>query len=120
MLLSEPRMPASGSRSLARRLPLLVGAEFIVCGVSALMSSLRLSETFLGMAVVGVGESVEETARMVPAARRGHPELAWGNACIVLVAWPLLTARSLGCRAGVFFTALYLFYLVFNLRYMWA
>ena len=31
------------------------------------------------MAVVGMGESLEETARMVVPARRGHPELAWGN-----------------------------------------
>jgi cation:H+ antiporter len=38
-----------------------------------------LSETLLGMAVVGMGESLEETARMVTPARRGHPELAWGN-----------------------------------------
>jgi cation:H+ antiporter len=56
---------------------LLLGAEFIVRGVTSLMSSVRISETFLGMAVVGMGESLEEAARMVPAARRGHPELAW-------------------------------------------
>jgi cation:H+ antiporter len=50
---------------------LLVGAEGIVRGVTQLMSSVRVSETFLGMAVVGMGESLEEAARMVPAARRG-------------------------------------------------
>ena len=33
------------------------------------MSSVQVSETFLGMAVVGMGESLEEAARMVPAAR---------------------------------------------------
>ena len=31
------------------------------------------------MAVVGMGESLEEAARMTVPARRGHPELAWGN-----------------------------------------
>jgi cation:H+ antiporter len=31
------------------------------------------------MVVVGMGESLEETARMTAPARRGHPELAWGN-----------------------------------------
>jgi cation:H+ antiporter len=58
---------------------MLVGAELIVQGVHMLEGSARLSETFLGMAVVGMGESLEETARMVTPARRGHPELAWGN-----------------------------------------
>jgi cation:H+ antiporter len=58
---------------------MLVGAELIVQGVHMLVGSARLSETFLGMAVVGMGESLEETARMVTPARRGHPELAWGN-----------------------------------------
>ena len=37
------------------------------------------SEVFLGMTVIALGESLEETARMVAPARRGHPELAWGN-----------------------------------------
>ena len=58
---------------------MLAGAELVVEGIRALLVSVRLSETFLGMAVVGMGESLEETARMVTPARRGHPELAWGN-----------------------------------------
>ena len=77
---------------------LLVGAECVVRGVGALMSSLRLSETFLGMAVVGMGESLEETARMVPAARRGHPELAWGNVVGTVV---ILLGVNLGIIALV-------------------
>ncbi len=58
---------------------MLLGAELLVHGVRTLLVSVRLSETFLGMAVVGMAESLEETARMVTPARRGHPELAWGN-----------------------------------------
>lgn len=58
---------------------MLLGAELLVQGVRTLLSSVRLSETFLGMVVIGMGESLEETARMVVPARRGHPELAWGN-----------------------------------------
>jgi cation:H+ antiporter len=58
---------------------MLVGAELVVRGVHALLASVRLSETFLGMVVIGMGESLEEAARMVTPARRGHPELAWGN-----------------------------------------
>lgn len=58
---------------------LVVGAECLVRGAGVLVNVARLSETFLGMVVVAMGASLEETARMVPAARRGHPELAWGN-----------------------------------------
>jgi len=58
---------------------MVLGAELLVQGVRTLLSAVRLSETFLGMAVVGMGESLEETASMVAPARRGHPELAWGN-----------------------------------------
>jgi cation:H+ antiporter len=57
----------------------VLGAELVVRGVQALLATLVVSETFLGMVVVGMGESVEEVARMTTPARRGHPELAWGN-----------------------------------------
>jgi cation:H+ antiporter len=77
---------------------LLVGAEGIVRGVTTLMSTVKLSETFLGMAVVGMGESLEEAARMVPAARRGHPELAWGNVVGTVV---ILLGVNLGLVALV-------------------
>jgi cation:H+ antiporter len=58
---------------------MVLGAELLVSAVRMLLSTVRVSETFLGMAVIGMGESLEETARMVVPARRGHPELAWGN-----------------------------------------
>jgi cation:H+ antiporter len=58
---------------------MVIGAELVVRGVRTLLESVMLSETFLGMMVVGMGESLEETARMVTPARRGHPELALGN-----------------------------------------
>ena len=58
---------------------MIVGAELLVHGARALLNAVVLSETFLGMVVVGMGESLEETARMVTPARQGHPELAWGN-----------------------------------------
>jgi cation:H+ antiporter len=76
-----------GGRSLARDAAMLglgtvamvAGAELAMRGVRGLLSSIAVSETFLGMAVIGLGESLEETARMVAPARRGHPELALGN-----------------------------------------
>lgn len=58
---------------------MVIGAELLVRGARMLLASAMLSETFLGMAVVGIGESLEETARMVTPARRGHPEIALGN-----------------------------------------
>ncbi len=58
---------------------MVLGAELLVHGARTLLNVAALSETFLGMAVVGMGESLEETARMTAPARRGHPELAWGN-----------------------------------------
>jgi cation:H+ antiporter len=77
---------------------MLLGAELVVHGVRTLLSAVRLSETFLGMTVVGMGESLEETARMVVPARRGHPELAWGNVVGTLV---ILVAFNLGVIALV-------------------
>jgi cation:H+ antiporter len=71
---------------------MLAGAELVVHGARVLLASVRLSETFLGMAVVAVGESAEETARMLLPARRGHPDIAWGNVVgtiIVLVTFNL-------------------------------
>ena len=75
---------------------MLLGAELVVQGISMLISSLKLSETFLGMVVVGMAESLEETARMVPPARRGHPELAWGNVVGTVV---ILVLFNLGAIA---------------------
>lgn len=75
--------PASRARMLGLLmvglLGMLVGAELVVRGVRGLLDTLPISETFLGMVVIGMGESVEEVARMVTPARRGHPEIAWGN-----------------------------------------
>jgi cation:H+ antiporter len=95
---AEPR----GSRARAIGLliagvaVMLVGAELMVRGVHALLGAMRLSETFLGMVVIGMGESLEETARMVVPARRGHPELAWGNVVGTVV---ILLALNLGLVA---------------------
>lgn len=77
---------------------MLAGAELVVQGVRGLVASAKLSETFLGMAVVGAGESLEEVARMVTPARRGHPELAWGNVVGTLV---VLLTFNLGAIASL-------------------
>lgn len=64
---------------------IVAGAELLVGGARGLLATTGLSQTFLGMVVVGLGESLEETARMVAPARRGHPELALGNVVGTLV-----------------------------------
>jgi cation:H+ antiporter len=77
---------------------MVVGAELLVHGVRTLLGAVLVSETFLGMVVVGMGESLEETARMVTPARRGHPELAWGNVVGTLI---VLLTFNLGVVALV-------------------
>jgi cation:H+ antiporter len=80
---AEDGRPASGLKItrllLVGAAVMVVGAELLVHGARTLLTVAGLSETFLGMVVVGMGESLEEAARMTAPARRGHPELAWGN-----------------------------------------
>jgi cation:H+ antiporter len=58
---------------------LIVGAELVVRGATGMIQGFGLSETFFGMTVVAIGESLEETARMVAPARRGLYDVALGN-----------------------------------------
>lgn len=75
---------------------MLVGAALVVEGASRLIGSLGISETIFGMTVVAIGESLEETARMVAPARRGHPDLALGNVVGTIV---ILLGLNLGLIA---------------------
>jgi cation:H+ antiporter len=75
---------------------IVVGAELMVHGARTLLTVAGVSETFLGMVVVGMGESLEETARMTAPTRRGHPELAWGNVVGTIV---VLLTFNLGVLA---------------------
>ena len=75
--------PSSRSRALLLIglgiLGTIVGAELLVQGAAGVIQRFGLSETFVGMTIVGLGESLEETARMVAPARRGRYEVALGN-----------------------------------------
>lgn len=64
---------------VAGTLGLLIGAELVVWGATGIIQGFGVSETFLGMTVVALGESLEETARMVSPARRGRSDVALGN-----------------------------------------
>jgi cation:H+ antiporter len=75
---------------------MVIGAELVVQGAKMVLSAFPISEIFLGMTVVALGESLEETARMVAPARRGHPELAWGNVVGTIV---IFLALNLGVIA---------------------
>jgi cation:H+ antiporter len=77
---------------------MIVGAGLVVRGVGSLIATAGFSETFIGMTIVAMGESLEETARMVVPARRGHPELARGNVVGTLV---ILLGLNLGVIALV-------------------
>lgn len=97
---NKPGQSASRGRTLGLLtlgiVVMVAGAELVVRGVGTLIGSVGLSETFLGMTVVAMGESLEETARMVAPARRGHPELAWGNVVGTVV---ILLGFNLGVLA---------------------
>jgi cation:H+ antiporter len=77
---------------------MVLGADLVVEGARRLIATLAIPETVFGMTVVGLGESLEETARMAGPARRGHPELAWGNVVGTIV---ILVTLNLGLIALV-------------------
>ncbi len=58
---------------------LVIGAELLVRGASGIIKTFGISETFFGMTIVAIGDSVEETARMVSPARKGRYDVALGN-----------------------------------------
>lgn len=64
---------------VAGTIGLLIGAELVVRGATGIIQGFGISETFFGMTIVAIGESLEETARMVAPARRGRYDVALGN-----------------------------------------
>lgn len=57
----------------------IVGSEMLVEGSKTLIEHFGLTDTFYGMAILSLLVSIEEVARELPAARRGHPEITFGN-----------------------------------------
>jgi len=88
-----PSWPRALGLLILGLLVIVIGAELLVHGAQMVLSTFPISEVFLGMTVVALGESLEETARMVAPARRGHPELAWGNVVGTVI---VLLALNLG------------------------
>jgi cation:H+ antiporter len=71
---------------------LVVGSELLVDAARDLIDAAGWSETAAGMSVIALAVSAEELARELPAARRGHAELAVGNVAGSLIAFCLLNA----------------------------
>ena len=91
-----------GQRSLARALGLLVlslagliaGSQLLVAGSERILTRFGLSDTVYGMTILALAVSVEELARELPAARRGRPEISFGNVAGSILAFFL-------CNAGL-------------------
>jgi cation:H+ antiporter len=58
---------------------IVVGSEMLVEGSKTVIEQLGLSDTFFGMVILALLVSIEEVARELPAALRGHPEISFGN-----------------------------------------
>lgn len=58
---------------------LLVGGRLLVLSAIDLATLAGLSETLIGLTVVAVGTALPELVTSLVAARKGHPELAFGN-----------------------------------------
>lgn len=56
-----------------------IGTELLIANAKDLIAAFGLSETFVGMTVIAFLVSVEELAREMPAARKGRPEISFGN-----------------------------------------
>lgn len=59
---------------------LYLGGEWAVSGAMGISRALGLSDTVIGLTVVGIGTSLPEFATTYLAARKGHADLAIGNA----------------------------------------
>ena len=70
---------SSALRILAGLAGLLVGAELLVRGATALASRLGIRPMVIGLTVVSLGTSLPELAIGIDAARQGSPGLALGN-----------------------------------------
>lgn len=86
-----PRAKAVGLFLLSLAM-IVVGSELLVHGATDLIETFGLSQTFVGMTVIALAISIEELARELPAALRGHPEISFGNVAGSVLAFFLFNA----------------------------
>lgn len=91
--LEHPPSPARAAVMLLVTLGLLVaGSELLVEAARDLIDAAGWSEIVVGMSLVALAVSVEELARELPAAARGHAEMAVGNVAGSILAFFLFNA----------------------------
>lgn len=73
---------------------IIVGSELLVSNARTLLTRLGIADLPFGMTILSFLISVEELARELPAARRGRPEISFGNVVGSILAFFL-------CNAGV-------------------
>jgi cation:H+ antiporter len=73
---------------------IIVGSELLVSGARTLLTHLGISDLPFGMTILAFLVSLEELARELPAARRGWPEISFGNVVGSILAFFL-------CNAGI-------------------
>lgn len=75
---------------------LVVGSELIVDATRDFVADAGWSESAVGMSIVALAVSIEELARELPAAARGHAELSAGNVLGSVLAFFLFNAGVIG------------------------
>lgn len=71
---------------------IIIGSEMLVTGSETIIASLGLSDTVFGMTILAFLVSIEELARELPAARKGRPEISFGNVAGSILAFFLFNA----------------------------
>lgn len=71
---------------------IIVGSEMLVAGSESIITRLGLSDTVFGMTILAFLVSIEELARELPAARKGRPEISFGNVVGSILAFFLFNA----------------------------
>jgi len=74
---------------------LAIGSTAVVQAAGTVVARLGISETVFGMTILALAVSVEELARDLPAALRGHPEIVVGNVVGSVLAFFLFNAGAI-------------------------
>lgn len=71
---------------------IVIGSEMLVRGAEVIIGKIGLSDTVFGMTILAFLISIEELARELPAARKGRPEISFGNVAGSILAFFLFNA----------------------------
>jgi cation:H+ antiporter len=71
---------------------IIIGSQALVTASETIIGNLGLSDTVFGMTILAFLVSIEELARELPAARKGRPEISFGNVTGSILAFFLMNA----------------------------